>query len=262
MATRPLILGCLGVLAVVVCACSSGTGTAQSTSGSATATTPPTAAATTSAAASSSSRSSSAAAPTVSPAGADQLTPIVLRATDLPTGWRGTAYKPDPADAATNAAFAACLGARNTSLDQVADVHSQNFSMGNATLSSDAASYPSSDDLAADRALLTNAKYPSCFEAGLRAALGKALPAGATISSIDAKVTPGAGGGPSNVAGTVAATVTVVDAGLTRTFYSTTVVIMGPLIETTLSFSNLALPVPAALQATLIGEVAARTAHP
>lgn len=109
---------------------------------------------------------------------------IVLQATDLPTGWSGAPYKPDPVDAATNAAFAACLG-----------------------------------------------------------------------------VTPGAGGGPSNVAGTVAATVTVIKSGLTLTFYSTTVAIIGPLIETNLSFSKLGLPVPTDLQATLIGDVAARTAH-
>lgn len=186
---------------------------------------------------------------------------IVLQATDLPTGWSGTPYKPDPANAATNAAFAACLGVRNTSLEQVADVHSQNFLMGNATLSSEAASYPSNDDLAADRAALTNTKYASCFEASLRTALGKALPAGETISSIDAKVTPGAWGGPSNVAGTVVVIVTVIKSGLTLTFYSTTVAIMGPLIETNLSFSKLGLPVPTDLQATLIGDVAARTVH-
>jgi len=236
-----------------VCACSSSASAARSTLASALATTP--------VAASSSSTSASAAASTVSPARADQLASIVLQATDLPTGWSGTPYKPDPANAATNAAFAACLGVRNTSLEQVADVHSQNFLMGNATLSSEAASYPSNDDLAADRAALTNTKYASCFEASLRTALGKALPAGETISSIDAKVTPGAWGGPSNVAGTVVVIVTVIKSGLTLTFYSTTVAIMGPLIETNLSFSKLGLPVPTDLQATLIGDVAARTVH-
>ena len=189
------------------------------------------------------------------------MTSIVLQATDLPPGWSGTPYKPDPANAATNAAFAACLGVRNTSLEQVADVHSQDFMMGGATLSSEAASYPSNDDLATDRAALTNPKYASCFEAGLRTALGKALPAGETISSVDVKVTPGAGGWPSNVAGTVVVVVTVTKPGLSLTFYSTTVDIMGPLIETNLSFSKLGLPVPPELQATLIGDVAARTAR-
>jgi phage tail protein X len=184
----------------------------------------------------------------------------VLQTTDLPTGWSGTPYKPDPTGPAQNAAFAACLGARNTSLAEVADVHSQNFAMGHANISSEAASYPSHDDLAADLALLTNAKFSSCFETGLRAALGKTLPAGATISSVDVKVTPGAGGGPSNVSGTLALTVTVANPGLTQTIYSTTVYMVGPLIEAQLVLTNSGQPFPAALQATLIKAVAARAA--
>ena len=185
----------------------------------------------------------------------------MLQAADLPAGWSGTPNQPDPTGAATNAAFAACMGVRNTSLDRVVDVHSQDFAMGNATISSEAASYPSSDDLAADVSALTNATYSSCAEAGLRAAVGKTLPAGATISSVDVKVTPGAGGGPSNVAGTVAITLTVTTSGLTQTIYSTTVLITGPLIEAQLVLTDSGQPVPAALQATLIGDVAARAAH-
>lgn len=189
------------------------------------------------------------------------MTPVVLQATDLPAGWSATPYKPDPTGPATNAAFAACLGARNTYLDEVADVHSQNFAMGNANISSEAASYPSNDDLAADIALLTSTKYSSCVETGVRAGLGKTLPASTTINSIDTKVTSGAGGGPSNVAGAVAITVTITKSGLTQTLYSTTVVITGPLIEAQLVFTDSGQPLPTALQATLISDVAARATH-
>ena len=253
MATRPLMLGYLVVIGAVLCACSSGASAAQSA--------PPAAPATTAAAANSSPTAASAATPAASPAGADQLRPVVLQATDLPTGWSGTPYKADPTGPDMNATFAACMGVRNTTLDKAADVHSQDFAMGTANIASEAASYPTAVDLAADVSTLTNAKYSSCAEAIFRAALGKTLPAGATISGVDVKVNPGAGAGPSNVAGTVAIKVTIMNSGLTQTIYSTMVVITGPLIEAQIEFTDSGQPFPAALQATLVGDVAARAAR-
>jgi hypothetical protein len=234
----------------VLCSCSSGTSAAPSK---------PVSARTTAPAATSSTAVSTTV--VVTPAKADQLTALVLQPADLPAGWTGTRYQPDPTSAANNAAFASCLGVRNTSLDQVADVHSPDFSLRSATISSEAASYRSKGDLTSDVAALTSARYPSCLESGLRAALAKTLPAGAAIKSVAVKATPGPGGGPSNVVGTAAAAVTITNAGLTLTIYSSTVFVVGPLIEAQLVFTNVGQAATADLQATLVKAVASRAAR-
>src|SRR5215471_4881264 len=48
------------------------------------------------------------------PASLAQLKKIVLQPADLPPGWKGTPYQPDPSDAADQVALMKCVGARNT----------------------------------------------------------------------------------------------------------------------------------------------------
>ena len=77
------------------------------------------------------------------PASLSRLEKIVLQPADLPAGWKGTAYQPDPRDAANHAAMVNCVGARNTESDKVAEAHSEDFALGDAGIHSSASSYRS-----------------------------------------------------------------------------------------------------------------------
>jgi hypothetical protein len=63
------------------------------------------------------------------------------------------------------------------------------------------------------------------------------------------------------VVGTAAAAVTITNAGLTLTIYSSTVFVVGPLIEAQLVFTNVGQAATADLQATLVKAVASRAAR-
>jgi hypothetical protein len=131
-----------------------------------------------------------------------QLKKIVLQPADLPSGWKGAPYQPDPNDSANNAALAKCVGARNTDSDKVAEAHSDDFALGDASVSSSAASYPSQSDLDADVAMLHSPKLSPCFEQMVKQQLAASLPAGGRVESASIKITPGSAGGLANVVAT------------------------------------------------------------
>ncbi len=257
MTIRALTLGWVGLVAAVACACSSPP-SANPTSIS----TPQATHAANSAAASAPTSAPTSAAPPLTPASASQLTGIVLKSSDLPTGWTGTAYKPDPHAGAVNAAFAKCLGVRNTGPDQVADVHSRTFTMSHpyTTIDSEATSYRSASDLAVDRAALSSPNYASCNDKVWRTALAQVLPAGVTIGGITTTVTEGPAGGPGNVIGAVSTTIILIhtDTGIGVPSRAWAVFAFGPLIEAAIYYIGV---VPADLQTKLLNLVATRAAR-
>jgi hypothetical protein len=196
-----------------------------------------------------------------SPASAAALNAIPLRAADLPAGWTGTAYQADPTAASSQAAITACVGVTNTDTDKVAEVHSPDFAMGDATISSQAESYRSASDLTTDIAILHSPKATSCYEQEFRTELTGSLPAGTTIKDVQVKITPGSAGGASNIEGTASAVITVVTSGQTIPVFASAAFITGPQIEAEIDFESPNQPVPAALQAALVNDVAARAAR-
>ena len=72
----------------------------------------------------------------------ETLGAIVLQDDDLPD-WTGADYQADPNEAADNAAMQACVGGRDTDPDRIAEVHSQDYSLGDATIGSDASLFSS-----------------------------------------------------------------------------------------------------------------------
>jgi NAD(P)-dependent dehydrogenase (short-subunit alcohol dehydrogenase family) len=62
-----------------------------------------------------------------------QLKKIVLQPADLPSGCKGVPYQPGPNDSASNAALVKCVGGRNTDSDKLAEAHSDDFDLGNAS---------------------------------------------------------------------------------------------------------------------------------
>jgi len=208
------------------------------------------------------SSSSPAASPSASPASQAQLQKIVLQPADLPAGWKGTPYKDDPTDAVYDAALVRCVGARNTDPDKVAEAHSEDFGLGDASISSSASSYPSQSDLDVDVAILNSPKISACYDRLFSKLLATTLPAGAKVDSVSIKITPGSAGGPANVVATGAGVVKVKVKGQPiPAMYVTVAFITGPLIEAEVDTFNVGTPVPAPLVKSLVATVANRAAE-
>ena len=207
------------------------------------------------------SSSSPAASPSATPASQAQLQKIVLQPGDLPAGWKGTPYKPDPTAAAYDAALARCVGARNTDPDKIAEAHSEDFDLGDASISSSASSYPSQSDLDVDIAILNSPKISACYSHLFSKLLTASLPAGAKVDSTSIKITPGAAGGPANVVATGKGLIRVSANGQRLAFYVTVAFITGPLIEAEVDTFNVRAPLPASVVKSLVATVANRAAE-
>ena len=205
-----------------------------------------------------SSRPTASTAPT--PAPRSELHKIVLQTTDLPAGWKGTPYQPDPTDAADQATLVKCVGGRDTSSDAVGDVNSDDFTLGDATVSSSATSYWKQSDLDADLAIAHSPKLSSCYDQLAKKQLASSMPAGAAVESVSMKITPGSAGGPANVIATGAGTIKVNVNGQHVAVYATVAFITGPLIEAEVDTENVGAPLSASLVQSLVAKVATRAA--
>lgn len=194
------------------------------------------------------------------PAALSQLKKIVLQPADLPSGWKGKPYQPDPNSAAEDTTLAACVGARDTDSDQVAVANSDDFGLSNATISSSATSYRSQSDLVTDIATLHSPKLSSCFSQMMKKQLASSLPAGSEVTSASIKVTPGSAGGPANVIATGTGTIQVQVSGQQIPVDLTVAFITGPLIQAEVDASNVGTPVPASVMNRLVATVATRAA--
>ncbi|HEY7263147.1 MAG TPA: hypothetical protein VH589_16875 [Trebonia sp.] len=210
---------------------------------------------------STSNTSAAASTPAATPASLAHLKTIVLQSADLPSGWKGTPHQPDQNEAADNAAMAQCIGARNTDGDKFADANSDDFASGNASISSSATSYKSQTDLTSDVQMLHSSKLSSCFEQMIKKQLASSLPAGSTIESASINITPGSGGGPSNVVATGTGTIKVKVSGQEVSVYLTVAFITGPLIEAEVDAQNVGSPVPSSVVNPLVSTVATRAAQ-
>jgi len=191
------------------------------------------------------------------PPATPRLTAIALQRADLPAGWVGTPPDPNPAQAAEDAALATCVGGKDTFPDETGESDSDDYSLDNASISSSAASFQSPADLTSDIANLKSSKIDTCYKQLAVSELG-ALPAGATLDNAEIDVTPGTGGGPSNVVATATGRIEVTVSGQLVAFYLNIAFITGPSIEAEVDFFNIGTPVPTALRASLIAKVAAR----
>jgi hypothetical protein len=189
-----------------------------------------------------------------------RLTAIALQPADLPAGWVGAAHAPDLNSAAEDAAFVSCVGGRDTHTDETGDSNSPDYSLGNATISSDATSFRSQADVTNDTAIIKSPKMSGCYQKMAAAQLAASLPTGATLNSVSIVVVPGAGGGPSNVIATAAGKVSLTVSGKVGIVYVNVAFIVGPVTEAEVDFMNLGAPVPATIRGPLIAKVAARAA--
>jgi hypothetical protein len=220
------------------------------------------------AAAASPGASSAASVPTASPApttpagppATARLTAIALQPSDFTPDWAASAPTPDPNEAAESASLAHCVGGRDTYADQTGDANSPDYTLGTATISSDASSFKSQADIAADVAIITSSKISACYEQLARTQLLASLPGGSTINTESVVITPGTGGGPSNVVANGAGTFNVTVNGALSNLYVNVAFITGPLTEAEVDFANVGAPVSPTIRAPLIAKVAARAA--
>jgi hypothetical protein len=188
------------------------------------------------------------------------LAAIAVQASDLPAGWTSQPSQPDPKEDANRAALVSCVGGRDTTPDRIAQADSPDFSQGEAGISSRAAAFKSQSDIAADTQLLASPKIDSCYATALRALLAETQPS-ATINSIKVAVTPGSGGGPSNVAATATSQISLTIQGQTALAYIDIAFITGPSLGVQITFSNVGQPVATAVRSAVIARVAARAAQ-
>ena len=189
------------------------------------------------------------------------LKAIVLQQSDLPTGWTGAAYQPDPTDAKNKAQFAQCTGHRNTESDKVSEVHSDDYIPGRTAL------------LAGDQLLLGRrggrgqGRDAELEGDQLLRAVGEArdpgrLPSGMKVERLSVQISKPSVGDPSNVIAWGDATVVVSQDGQQTTVYTAAAFIVGPLVEAEIDFTNVGSPIPASVRQQLATIVAERAAHP
>lgn len=241
--------GGFGAVALLLAGCGGSSSAASGTSAS-------------SSAATSSAASSSAAPTAEAPPAADRLQAVLVQQADVPAGWTGEAYTPDPSDAQQQAAFLQCAGGRDTSPDQVSEQHSPDFSAeSGAGVSSQATSYKTQQDVDDDVALLTGPKASTCFQDQAKSALsGASLPPGATLSNASIAITPGAAGGPANVVATGTGRLLLSISGQKMPLYLGVSFITARMTEVEVDFFSLGSPVDPALMSSVTRTVATRAA--
>ena len=207
---------------------------------------------------SSSSPATSASAAT--PASPSQLKAIVLQPADLTYDSMAAPSQSSPFDSVKNAAVLQCLGVPNTDSDKVAEAYSDIFAVGNAIISSNAASYRSQSDLDTVVAALRSPKTSPCLEQMIRTHFAASLSAGDTIKSASIKVTPGSAGGPANVVATGTGAIVFQVSGKQYQVSLNIAFITGPLIEAEVDAEDAGTPVPASLLNPLVATVATRAA--
>jgi len=193
-----------------------------------------------------------------SPPATPQLTAIALQPSDLPADWAATPHEDDSSSATYDAALVNCVGGRNTDADETGYSNSDDYALDNATITSEATSFRSQADVAADTAIITSPKINACYLKLSEGELADSLPEGATLDTASVAVTPGSAGGPRNVVGTVVAKIEVTVSGQVIDLYINAAFITGPLIEAEIDFTNIGAPVPASLRNSLIAKIAAR----
>jgi hypothetical protein len=195
------------------------------------------------------------------PATKAQLAAMVLQPSEVPSGWTASVHKADATEAAQDAKFDKCLGARDTDPDKVAEAYSEDYTQTNGSISSDASSYKTSSDIDSDKAALTGSKAAGCFQDSLEAQIVSTLPKGSQYHDYGFKLTKGGpAGSPSNVVTYGALHMSIAAAGQNVDLYLNVAFIVGPLIEAEVDFEGIGAPLDAIIQAGVIKAVSDRVA--
>lgn len=203
---------------------------------------------------------------TAQPPTRKELEKIVLKATDLPSGWKGRpAHASSSGDAFREAAQLACMGLTATTTKrytaaEVAHAHSADFDRADATISASATSYKTQADVDANVKLLLGPKFSPCFAKALKSGFATEFAGQVSAVRTSYKITPGPAGGPENIVATGSGTFSYTAAGKRFTAYMSNAFITGPLVLVSVDGLNLNNRVPVGAMQKAIDRVATRAA--
>jgi hypothetical protein len=245
---RPVVIVSAAALAALaLAACSSSTSGKPSTSSPKSST---------GAASSTSAASGGGGAPTK-----DKLTSFQLTAADLPSTWKGTAA--DNSDTSVDqeeVKLASCLGVPDSGSKRDAQVSSDDFALGDATISSQATSISSQAIIDQDAKGITGPKATPCIKQLLADSSSGQLPAGAKIDRVDITVTPGSGGLGSNVIATASGAIVITVSGQQVSAYVNVAFIAGKLVEAEVDAESVGAPIDQTVMSKAVTAVAKRVA--
>jgi hypothetical protein len=202
----------------------------------------------------------SSSAPGATPPDQAKLQSLLLASADVPSGWTASPGSDDNTPDDSDARIAACIGIPNTEAVQVAQASSGDFTHGESTISSSANSYRSQDVLDRVEQSLLGPKATPCFEQEFQRTMSTELPGGAKIDSFDLTISPGPGGGPSDVVATAAGKVSIFASGQRVTIYLDVAFIKGDLVGADVDFVGFGQRIGADVQRKAIDAVANRVA--
>ena len=191
-----------------------------------------------------------------------QLAAMVLQPADVPSGWTASAADESSTadDEAVQAKLTACLGVANSDSQKVATATSRDYDQGDASISSEASSYRSSEVVDRDAAALVGDKAEGCFETLLKEQVAKEVPAGGKVDKVDVTVIPHASGQPDNVVAAVEAQITISASGQSATVYADVTFIRGKQVEAQVEFIGLGARIPEDVRGKAVEAVAGRVA--
>jgi len=193
---------------------------------------------------------------------AKKLATLVLRASDVPSEWKGSPSSNDSSAGpdSDQAKLAACMGIPDSSPKQVAIADSDEFSNGESRISSTATSFSTQSVITSDKQGILGPKATACFQQGLQSTVTSDLPAGTSVSNFTISIAPGPNGGPSDVVAVVHASVVVHSSAVAVPVYIDVALIAGKLVEADVDFFGFETRIDTSIERTAIDAVANRVA--
>lgn len=190
------------------------------------------------------------------------LKSIVVQQSDLPAGWTG---KPAAAetdqDKDLDAQLAVCTGSTSSGdQNQLQKIQSDDYTMGESTVSSDVSSYPSESDVQMQVAILKSPKAQSCLNSLLQKEIASTLPSTAKIET-SGIVLNTASQGIANLAGTANGKIAISVKGQTVTVYIGAAFFVGNQITGEVTFSSVNTPISSTFANPIVEAVAKRAAN-
>jgi hypothetical protein len=179
---------------------------------------------------------------------------LVFTRSDLPAGWKATPHQDDPTDKKFDAQLAACLGRPSPTTYLTAGANSQDFTSGDAEVSSEALLVKTVADFNADVDAVKGPKFIPCVKRVLTSSLQQL--AGPSVRSV--AVAPLPVDSDLEFSAGFRATVKLQVQGQTVTVYQDGILLGKERIELTASFSDVQQPPDPALEKALVAKLGAK----
>ena len=191
------------------------------------------------------------------------LTSVVLKTSDIPSGYKGTPFKADSGDNTDIITqLQSCVGVSGIkNSDKLRQVHSEDFTKGQFTISSDATAFKSQSAVDSRVKVLKSPKINSCLNTTFDAELSRSLPSSASAANTDIKIKQGSDGGPSDIIATGAGNLIIQANGQSAPAYFAVSFVRNGLLTASVSYFSLGATIDDSLRHKLDRAVANRVAN-